>query len=115
MTSRFLTLSSVISLTLCACEPPKSVDPAADYNEDTVINSHQPGISQTEPRRVSKQQQVSGTRIQEPIMPQPDPKTTPPPAKPAAPPPRRVILPSPIQPPAEIDPVQPYPGDEVPR
>jgi hypothetical protein len=49
------------------------------------------------------------------VMPQPEPSTNPPAPTAPASPKRRVIVPSPTQPPAEIDPVHPYPGDEVPR
>ncbi len=113
-TSARLALGGAAVLLLCSCDT-TVVDSATNLTENVVINADQPAITQTEPRRDSEHLQVPGSPIQEPNMPQPDPKTTPPPAKPPAPRPRRVILPSPIQPPAEIDPVQPYPGDEVPR
>jgi len=109
-----LAFGSAAVLLLCSCDT-TVVDPATNRTENFVMNADQPAIPQTEPRRDREQQQVPGTPVQEPSMPQPDPKTIAPPAKPAAPPPRRVILPSPTQPPAEIDPVKPYPGDEVPR
>ena len=109
-----LAFGSAAVLLLCSCDA-TVVDPATNLTENFVINSDQPAILQTEPRRDSEQLQVPGSPIQEPSMPQPDPKATPPPAKSPAPSPRRVILPSPIQPPAEVDPPHRDPGDEVPQ
>lgn len=110
-----LAFGSAAVLLLCSCEK-TVVDPATNPTATRAVNANQPAILQTDPRREREQQQVRSP-LQEPSMRQPDPKMARPPAKSPAPPPakpRRVILPSPTQPPAEIDPVQPYPGDKVP-
>ncbi len=113
-----LAIGSIAAMLVSSCDT-TVVDPAANLADDVVIDVDQQAIPQSEPSRDSAQGQVPRSPVEEPIMPQPDPMTTPPPATPPAlppaKPPRRVILPSPIQPPAEVDPVQPYPGDEVPR
>ncbi len=112
-----LACGSAALLLLCSCDA-AVVAPATSQTENFVVNADPPMVPQTTARRDSEQQRVPRSPIEEPSMPQPDPKTSPPPGAPAtppAPPPRRVIVPAPTQPPAEIDPVQPYPGDEVPR
>ena len=108
-----LALGSAASLLLFACDPPNSVDPAANLAENVVINSDNQAIPQAEERREIDRNQMSGSADKELPMTEP----TPPPSRPAPVPPprRREILPSPIQPPAEVDPVHPDPGDEVPR
>ncbi len=123
MTSHRLALGSAASLMLYACNSTTPVDPAANLNDNLIIDSDDQAIPSADPLRGTSRDQVSGSADQEPGMPNAEPGTTsppdrqpvPPPAKPPAPPPRPVILPSPVQPPAEVDPVQPYPGDEVPR
>lgn len=105
-------VGSTASLLLGACNPPAPVDPAANLIDNFVITAEQPAIPPAESRR--DRGSVARSANQEPSMPDPEPNTTPPaepPAKTPAPPPRRIILPSPTQPPAEIDPVRPDPGD----
>jgi len=122
-----LAFTSAACFTLCACGAPSPVDPAANGIDDlpanVVVDAGSPVMPQPASPRDVETSRTSRPANEEPRMPQPTPTTNPPPArqpvpppaKPPAPPPRRVILPSPTQPPAEVDPVQPYPGDEVPR
>ena len=120
-TSVQLALGSAATLLLYACDTPASVDPAANLTDNLGITDQQ-AIPQAEPRRDIVRDEGSSLADQEPNMPQPASSTTPPPTKPPVPPPTkppaappgRVILPSPTQPPAEIDPVLPDPGDKVP-
>ena len=107
-------LGGAICLSLGACDPPGRVDPAANLTDNVVTTSDGRRTPSAEPRE-DDQAPVSGAADQEISMPEPDVTPTPPRAKPPAPAPRREILPSPIQPPAEVDPVLPDPGDEVPR
>lgn len=109
---------------LCACDAPVAPDPAAPPAASSTANSPEAATPPLEPRRAHDQPRASTKAPQEPSMTEPQPKTAPPPARPVrapsprpvpVPTPRPVILPAPTQPPAEIDPVQPYPGDEVPR
>ena len=116
MTSPFpLALASASVVMLTACGAPAPVDPAANQVEslpaNVVVDADQPAPPQPEPRR--QRSRIRPTRSR---ACRPDRKTTsPPPPTAPAPPPRRDIQPSPIQPPAEVDPVLPDPGPEVPR
>ena len=117
MTSPFhVALGGAAASLLGACDPTGPVDPAANLTANAVSTSDEASIAPIEPRSQNDQARASGAANQEPIVnPKPDPAPSSAPTKSPAPAPRRVILPSPIQPPAEIDPVLPDPGDEVPR
>jgi hypothetical protein len=114
-----LALGSAASLMLGACGQ-SAIDPAANQVDDlpanVVANAVEPAPPPPEPRR--ERDRAPDWAGQEPSM-KPEPRTAPrseppTPPKPATQP-RRDILPSPVQPPAEIDPVLPDPGDKVPE
>jgi hypothetical protein len=90
------------------------VDPAANSTENILIDSDQPAMPQADQRRDVDRDQASRSTNKESSRTKPKPTT--PPRRPApVAPPSREILPSPIQPPAEVDPPHRDPGDEVPQ
>lgn len=121
-----LGFTSAACFTLCTCGQASPVDPAANDLEEVpanVVVGTDSAVPQPTLRREVDRAATGRTPSKEPRMSQPDPSPSSPPLGPSREPPvkapteqpRRVILPSPVQPPAEVDPVQPYPGDKVPR
>ena len=108
-----LALASAAGLMSVSCDVSRSIDPTTANNAVIVANEfrHQ-GAEQETPLSPG---QAPNLPVKERVVPQQAPATNrPSPTAPARVPPRREILPSPTQPPAEIDPVHPDPGNEVP-
>jgi hypothetical protein len=112
---------------LAACDAPGDVAPLAKGAESTPSADADHGIA-TGQGEMRSAQERSAPKEKGRVMTESDDAEVPVPGAPALNPaiiaspgpvapsrPEREILPAPSQPPAEVDPVQPYPGDEAPR
>lgn len=112
-----LALASAAGLMSVSCDASRSIDPATTTANNAVIVANELRPQGAEQETPLSPGQAPNLPVKERVVPQQAPATNrPSPTAPApAPvPPQREILPSPTQPPAEIDPVHPDPGNEVP-
>lgn len=110
-----LALASAAGLMSVSCDASRSIDPATTTANNAVIVANELRPQGAEQRPPLSPGQAPNSPVKERVVPQQAPATNrPSPTAPAPVPPQREILPSPTQPPAEIDPVHPDPGNEVP-